>query len=427
MIILICFLLFTIIFYFYYRLSSKINRPLLLVMYVSTFYYAIAGPLYWTYAKDGYFLDVLWGEKITYAAVIMVAYSILYGFFISFSFFKKKSIKIIPHDPSMRPFWVLFGIATFSIIYVIIMGVLVGGLNRSNPLILIFYQFSDLFIPLLLYSLAMKRFSAFNIACLLVFTVYAVLVGFRYKLVLLYFPIILLLLGGRVETFKQLKRRIYGISFAVFILGLFALMTLTRKKFSGLDVSELSGVSSELAIYGLFAESNIIFGLLGVLSEFVDKNNYIFFEPVIDSILELIPKFILSGRTTGSYLMTGANGLVSEQAIQSGTAYPYFAEFLAMGGHFAAVLGIVLYSTLYRRYSTFCTIAGKVKIEYLTIGLGILAVFFGYYNFSRGYLPQSVKGFIFVVMPYFYLISRHYRKVGDARVGFRGVYPFIEK
>ena len=410
MILFICFLLVTIIFNYYRQNSSPTNRPLLLVMYISTVYYAIAGPLYWTQVEQGYFLDVLWGDEIVSAAAMMIAYSVLYGFFISFRFFKPKTIEISLRTPSNVPFWIFFAVAIVSILYVVFKGVLSGGLNRADPLILIAYQFSDLFIPLLLYSIAMKRLSVFNVSCLVGFTIYAVLVGFRYKLVLLYFPIILLLLGERITTFRQLKRRAYAISFAVFVLSLFALMTLTRQKFSGVDLGQLSGVGLDDAVYGLFAESNIIFGLLGVLSQFVDTGNYIFFEPVVDSVLELVPRFILTQRSTGTYLMTGAQGLISEQAIQSGTAYPYFAEFLAMGGHLAAIVGIFLYSQLYHRYTWLCKIAGGVRLDYFTVGLGILSVFFGYYNFSRGYLPQSVKGFLFVVLPYFYLISRHYRK-----------------
>jgi len=411
MIIFLEFAVLSSVFFFYYRSTSAQNRPLLLVMFISTFYYGVAGPLYWIYVNDGYFLDVFWGDKIIYAASLIVAYSILYGFFVSFRFRRSPSVAIVPLRPTSTGFWAMFGLAAISIAYVFVNGVALGGLNRSDPFILVFYQFSDMCIPILLYSIARKRFSTFNVVCLLVFSLYAIAVGFRYKLVLLYFPIILLLLGGEVKNARQLRQRVVGIGIALLVLSVFSVMTLTRKKFSGVDLSALSGVGSDVALYGLFAESNIIFGLLGVLSEFVDKHHYIFFEPIFDSVLELIPKFFLAGRSTGNYLMVGANGLISDQAINSGTAYPYFGEFLSMGGHLAAVVGVYVYACLYHRYSSLSRVAGAVNKDFITVGLGVLAVFFGYYNFSRGYLPQSVKGFIFVVLPYFYLISRHYRRV----------------
>ncbi|MGH9878062.1 MAG: hypothetical protein ACRD5H_10525, partial [Nitrososphaerales archaeon] len=309
------------------------------------------------------------------------------------------------------PFWILFGVACFSMAYVLIKGVALGGLNRSDPLILVFYQFSDLFIPVLLYSVAKKRFSKFNLIFISLFTTYAISVGFRYKLVLLYFPLILLLLGENVGALKKLKRRTYAVVTGCAVLVLFSLMTLTRKKFSGLDFSALEGVSLNLILYGLFAESNIIFGLLGILSEFLNKSNFIYLQPIIDSVLELVPRFFLPDRITGAYLVTGAAGLVTDQAMKSGTAYPYFGEFLSMGGHAAGVIGVIVYASLYRRYAKLNKLAGLAKQEYMIIGAGILAVFFGYYNFSRGYLPQSVKGFIFVVMPYYYLIARHYKRM----------------
>ncbi|MGH9876280.1 MAG: hypothetical protein ACRD5H_01465, partial [Nitrososphaerales archaeon] len=67
---------------------------MLAVLFVSTSYYGFVGPLYWHFIEADYFLDVYWGEKITSAATMIIAYSIFYGMCIVFRYRKPRPVSV---------------------------------------------------------------------------------------------------------------------------------------------------------------------------------------------------------------------------------------------------------------------------------------------------------------------------------------------
>jgi hypothetical protein len=138
---------------------------------------------------------------------------------------------------------------------------------------------------------------------------------------------------------------------------------------------------------------------------------------LIDSVLELLPKFLFPWRVTGLYYQNVAAGLLTEEAYNSATTYPFVGEYIVMYGYIGLVIGCVCYSFVYVFCSNRLLRPGGDCDTAGFFGYGLLAAFFGYYAYSRGYIPQVFKGFLFVVLPYLSLVR-------EGRLAtFRGLEP----
>jgi hypothetical protein len=185
-------------------------------------------------------------------------------------------------------------------------------------------------------------------------------------------------------------------------------MTLYRSRFMGLDLSVQSENVDTNLVFGLFAESNIIFGLSSIISQYLDKGNYYFLSPIFDALTDLVPRFLMPDREHGLYLQEMTWGFISDEGINSKTAYPFIGEFAIMGGWLGISFGIVIYSYLYIfLYRLMAKWSSNKRMFF--VGVGLIAAQMGYYHYSRGYLPQMLKSYIFIVLPYIYLCRAQFR------------------
>jgi hypothetical protein len=68
------------------------------------------------------------------------------------------------------------------------------------------------------------------------------------------------------------------------------------------------------------------------------------------------------------------------------------------------VLGIVFFSVVYLFFKK--SILNKKSDEKIILSmLWLLGTFMGFYWYSRGYIPQIFKGFIFVIFPMIFLVK----------------------
>jgi hypothetical protein len=267
--------------------------------------------------------------------------------------------------------------------------------RSNNAFFLIAYQLSDLAIPCIAFGLAARPKSRTMWLSALAFIAYSVFAGFRYKLVLLMLPIWLVLLS----TTQGVSKRVVQFVVPVLVLAGFALITITRTKFSGLDLTGVSRVSSQSFLYGFFSETNVLFGVTSILDTVLPKSNYIYFTPFVDSLLELIPKVLIGSRNTGEQIYMVLEGLYTDEGFNSATTYPFFGEYLMMFGYLGFVLGVASAG------SAAALLVAKVikwspSRSIASAGVGLIAATFGYYYVSRGYLPQFTKALVFVVLPY---------------------------
>lgn len=394
-----------------FRFSDFWSRLLIGMMMLTAVYYGVLGPLYWGNAQFSSFLGVYWGEEIYRAgwfvcagAFLICASALLIQFFLSrhvaAASLAAQSGELLDGTVSASgggAFYYFCGALGFAGSFFVLILILTSQAADGNPFMLVAYQFSDIMIPFIVFRIGARGFDRMSICLLAYFGVFAAMVGFRYKLILLFFPIIFILL------FSQAERERGGLKKAIvmfIMLGLvFSLLTLARQKFGGVDVEAIGRVNSEDSLYGFFAETNSLFALLGTIRESIDFERTIGLRPIRDALLELIPRFLIPDRVTGEYLAIPLQHMGTDEALTSGTAYPLVGELLLMGGITGLILGSLVWGGCFTLLMNII-LATPARGMSLRIGAGgLLATFFGYYAFSRGYTPQALKGLMFVVLP----------------------------
>lgn len=388
-----------------------VDKTIVVVQIASALYFCIFGYWFWAYGREFEFLGGYWSEDLPRARNILCFYTSLFLF--SIAFFSKRLTPVIFRQVSpVPPASPVFPVVPFRIIsvagllgaaYVAYSAVAYGGLNPDDSIALLIGQFADLIIPCLLFYVATKGWNKLSVVALFIFVAFSVFVGFRTRIVLTVAP---LLLYFWLSQGNRLSGKILVVLVGGITTLLFSVMTFSREKFNSVDIDRILSADYSDLLEGLFAEANILFGLIGVLSEFVDRGSYVYAQPLIDSVVEFVPRSLYPEKRTGEYLVTAVLGLLASNAVESGTAYPFVGEYLLMGGHGAAFFLSVLYGYLVIKLRLYiCHVSyGSVAC----VGTSLLAVFFGYYYYSRGYLPQMTKFFVFVVLPYLYLAKKFY-------------------
>ena len=382
-------------------------RPVLLILLVCHFYYGLFGPLYWIYDQNAEFVGVYWGAAEIYQTAAVLSFStLLVAGTIALlmrrvdspaKFFSESTLAKYPLPLCWK---VLAVIGFVSSLFVLYQGLSRGSADEdiNNPLFLVAYQFSDILIPVIVYSIAKRGYRSSNLILIAYFFVFASLVGLRYKLALLILPLFIM----SVLIDRSLTGWIKRAPMLLGALAWLSLLTIFRSKFYTPDLSTVGAVQNEDLLYGLFAETNILFGLKAIQKVYVDPGIYIAFQPITDAILDLIPRFLFPDRDTGDYLYDLLSGLRSEEGLYSATAYPFVGEFLMMFGWLGLFVGCLLYGSLYRLLHYLATKFGGTY-QIAIAGIGLAAAIIGYYQYSRGYMSQALKAYIFVFAPYIYV------------------------
>ena len=378
----------------------------------------LGGAYYWGAMRDGAFLGATWGaEIIVRSATILAAVTLLWA--VSIFVFSKltgqsevaqsfaRGEDRIPATPFETPipnaYWVIFVLGLAASLFVLKSSSFASAGDFSfttrGPLFLIAYQFSDMLIPFALFMIATRGYTKPVLLIIAYFVFYAVLVGFRYKLALLFLPMLWDILISKRTIFFKLAS---GALVALGGLALFAVMTLYRAKFGMPDLSVPLANPAVQAMYGLFADTNVLFGFTSIIVNFADPGHIIAFTPILDAFKEWIPHFIDPDRVTGIYAITVVAGLGVEAGLRSGTAWPWLGEFMMMFGWPAVIFGPAIMLLVYAFFKSKLLASCATSRQYM-IGLGLIAAMLAYYQFSRGYLPQIVKGYLFVLSPYIYL------------------------
>lgn len=408
-------------------MGRHVLRPVFVVYTICAGYYGILAYIFWNNIEGGYFLGVYWGDYIFDAAFVLcvaVIFQILVIKLIYYTIeedYSTRQINIISESEVDKYILSYLGIGLLGCLGVFFLkgDAIVDGEIKKGGIFLILYQISDLAIPGILLLYARLGRCNLYLGVLIIYLAYAVISGLRYKIILLVIPLVSMYLSGdnllynvasnSVSKFKK----IFSLSvFSLFGLWFLTVLTLARKKFSGFNLDVIFDLSESDYLYALMAESNIIFGLIAIIRQFVESGEKIFFNPILDVLKDFIPRILYSERTSGEHLVIAMQGLGTNEAMASGTAHPYIGEFLAMFG-WGGIPVVVFFVSVVVVWFTKCvaTFSGAVlKKSYLDCGVGVLAAFFGYYFFSRGYLPQAVKTFLFVVFPYWFALKMSFKR-----------------
>lgn len=377
------------------------NSLFIIMITLSGFYYAFFGALYWLYIENGYFAGFNWSNELVFTSQLFATY-ILITTFSYFMFIRKNEFSLNFTTASSfnidKTVLSLYWIGILSCIYVYI------DKDGRGALFLVAYQFSDLFIAAILVLAVINYKSKHYKYGLIFFIVYCLFVGFRYKLILVFFPLFIINLARSNDSVKIIKL----VVFPLLLLILFSILTLVRVKFSGLDLNQLNQFDSQELLYGFFADANILFGLSSITTYVLPTQAYIYFQPLMDAIVDLIPRFIYPEKNTGSQISMVLMGLRTHEGINSATTYPFFGEYLMMGGYvFASVVCALLGVGIAKVVNFFSRYKNK-ELAWLSISL--VAVLFGYYYVSRGYFPQFFKSILFILIPMFVMSIKYKNK-----------------
>ncbi len=215
--------------------------------------------------------------------------------------------------------------------------------------------------------------------------------GFRYRLFFLISPIFLFYL---LNSKSNIKTFFASIPVAIFFANM---IELVRTYGKGLQLDIIANYNFDnLLEKGLSgAESDIFISTAGIMSIIPDKINFIYFTPIIQTILYPIPSTFIDKKSS-EYILRAFEVLLSSPTIGKGAAFLNFGEYYYMFGW----VGIIVFSTI------FGFILKKLWIwinlhqeEPLAIPVYLLNVSYIFMIISRGYMPQQVFLYIFSIMP----------------------------
>lgn len=388
--------------------SNKDDKPFLFMFVVTSVYFCILGYWYWSELRGFEFLGVYWSEELPRVRGILIYSSAavigLVGVIGLYAPGKKESSMVTGIFPSKYfNFFMMLGM--FGALYLIVSAVQYGGYNPDDPFALLLGQFADLIIPCIIFSVGCYGLNRRNLLLILAFVIFAIFVGYRTRIILLVLPVLYVswAKSGSAESITQ--RRVVISVMVILCALLFSVMTFSRQKFNSLDIDSIFGANHLDLLDGFFGETNILFGLKGVVSEYLDRDIFIGLQPLFDSVVELIPRFLYPEKQTGDYLVTSIQGLLASNAVESGTAYPFVGEYLIMGGYVGLTIGVAIFSCLVvylRIFMQNFALAPDLR----NAGMAMIATFFGYYYYSRGFLPQMFKMYIFTFLPYQILLVK---------------------
>lgn len=390
--------------------DSVACRMFLTVLLVSTCYYGVLGPWYWLNFENGIFLGGNWQYYLTKLPLIYVSVF----FLIMFIFIKKPLFKYKESNSDARDFnesqlsivilYFFLIIGVLSSTYVYLVGSSIDHLSEltNDPFVLILYQFSDLLIPVILFALGCKKTNKkVWLAIVILFIAYSTFTGLRYKIALLVGPI---LLAFYFDSEANKKSKL-TIMLSLTILGaFFSIMTVARNKFSGIDMESVEEMRGSSFLYGLFAETNSVFGLASAFKHYGERYDYVLFQPLIEVFVQFVPRFMYPEKDLYRHLKDIAYGIsMSDESARSGTTLPFFGEYYVMFGWFGIIVGVYLF-TVISMYLLKLMIRFSLNKKQLLIGLGLVTVYMAYYYYSRGSMAQIFKGIVFILIPYILLL-----------------------
>jgi hypothetical protein len=393
-----------------YCVGNKCEAWVFLIIFsVSSFYYGVGGVWYWKSVKSGIFVGADWFDLLDDAALLIAFTQVLVFSCISVvlvgisGFSVKNNIRQI-EDNSIY-YASIFSFAACVFVYLLGSGIKDdGGSVSDSPILLIVYQFTEFPIALILFLITSNRHKRLGEFMLILYVIFCVLVGFRYRIILILLP---LFFGWFIFGSGSLAKRFaVAILFIVSVLVGFSVMTISREKFSGINLEAMQSSSADDVVYGFFADTNILFGLLSAISNFGVTVNFAGLSPVYDIFVQYIPRFIFPEKNLYGHLWDVNYGIsMSLESLNSATAMPFFGEYYSMFGWGGYFFGTILYSIMVSACLFYNGAVSKNAVQKL-IGASLVAVFFGYYYYSRGSIAQISKGIVFVVIPYFFMVKR---------------------
>jgi oligosaccharide repeat unit polymerase len=359
------------IFYRKKKIQDIILSPSILTSLFMLTYCIIGFQLFWKgnylFIQDDYELFV---DKV-YIVLSLFTFIFFFTELVIYSFIKIKKENIFP----------VYSVNFFSFINIYTFTVLISGIFllkfSSGFLSGYFMFFFNSLIPIIGYYIikSNKKFYLY----LIIFTYLSIMAGFRFRLILTYFPLFFFFLK-EIKTKSDFLK--YIILFLIFVL-IVTIVGNYRTYAAGVDFSriDLSDFQSKL-INGIFNDTSTVLVTGKFLHEF-DENNYTYallyqFKYVFELFL---PKFLIEIKNHSPIL----DMIYDFTPKSAGAAVLGVGEYYHTGG----ILGVCFFAFLFSIYFTHLY-KKQINLDNNFYKFKYLCLIFWLINtYTRGYFPQN--------------------------------------
>lgn len=223
--------------------------------------------------------------------------------------------------------------------------------------------------------------------------------GFRYRLVLLVAPFVLLWYIARRRRPKVATVVLASVAMIV-VSGVIGL---TREYGRGLDASALEGITTEEVVEAGLGESHVFLTTGGVMRITPERYPHVGAAPLIATLLFPIPRALYPEKPQAEYLVNATETLYGSRGFASGSAILNFGEYYLIAGWPSLIAMSLLLGWLMRCLWNWFLVRQNEPFAQV---LYVLSASYLFMVVSRGYLPQVVMLFVFSVAPLYWLYGR---------------------
>lgn len=262
----------------------------------------------------------------------------------------------------------------------------VGGIPIIHNLLT---TLSNSLIPLIGFAVVTR--TRYSTILLLSYTLLIVYLGFRYRLILLYIPIILFYFAtSKIKPITLVSMTI----FCVLVLIMISVVGVTRNYSSGISISEIENMDlSEIITTGLFNDTSTVLVSSAVI-DYIEKNEaFAYLKQLVYILAYFIPSSLFKEKIY-SPIFNYITPFSGQGDNESGLAVLGFVEYFHTAGYTGlAIFGLVLGIIFSRIHKISFRSAERFSIfSYLSLTVWLMN------SFTRGYLPQNSQDLISIIL-----------------------------
>lgn len=374
--------------------SFLLSPPLLINLFLLT--YAVIG-FYLFWRGNHYLLGVNFDYALNEAyfsiALFATAFNLAFLYLFKTGRVKQKFTLSSSYKPNDK-FLILYSITLFFYSILRINEIIIPALN--NFLAIIF----NTLIVVIGYSIIHR--AKWSAILGVLFTTLVIYLGFRYRLILFFLPILLYIFAKKNISALNIAK----FSMVIFIsFGVVAIVGVAREYSSGLQLDRLGGLGiDELLINGIFNDTSTVMITGALIDHIRYHQNVAYFNQIYYILSYFIPSGIFSGKTY-SPIIDYMSILTNQNNNESGVAAMAIAEYYHTAGYFGVcgfgILFAIVFMRLYKK----------------AMGSGDSYYFFSYFaivawylsSLTRGYFPQNFQDLISITIGLYIIKKKFYQ------------------
>jgi len=228
--------------------------------------------------------------------------------------------------------------------------------------------------------------------------------GFRFRIVLVVVPILLI-------WYLVRRKRPNPAAVALLTVGLLfvaGFVGITRGYGRGLDLTALGTRTNDEILAEGFGESQVFFTTSGMIAVTPEINPYVGVQPFLSVLQFPIPRAWYPDKDTFGYLERSIQNLYNDEMLGLGSALLCYGEWFLIAGWPSLILVSLLFGWLLRCLWNWTLIR---QHEPLALTIYALSASYIYMVVSRGYMAQVVAGGVFTLAPLFCISRRWSRRL----------------